>query len=98
MRNGARFQEIFGPSTLKDAYNAVTDKDRAEAWILHELNLEQRNIPAGTYPELPRQEGDGCCCNFIVEDAVQKQVYFFSRFVGASNYCNVPMNSTQNEK
>lgn len=80
----------LGPYTLNQAYKSVSPQEQAQAWILHELDLDNKRTPSNSYPEVQRQEGEGCCCNFVVEDAKQKQVYFFSRFVGASSKCGMP--------
>ena len=42
------------------------------------------------YPSLSYQdEGEGCCCNYVVHDRIHHQAYFFSRFVGAGEFCQV---------
>lgn len=90
---GRKFSGNMGPSTLKAAYKAMSPQIQQEAWLLHELNLEHPRNPPNIYENVPRQVGDGCCCNFVVEDAKQKEVYFFSRIVGASSSCKAPVKS-----
>ncbi|GMI24670.1 hypothetical protein TeGR_g13997 [Tetraparma gracilis] len=70
----------MGTSTLKDAYDAVPKDKRGTIRWLHEGQLK-----FGEYPELPRQKGTGCCCNYVVHDETDHKPYFWSRIVGSSH-------------
>lgn len=65
----------LGPSTLRDAYDQVPPAARGEVKLLQEDNLDTMT----DYADAPRQEGQGCCCNFIVHDPRDKIMYFYSR-------------------
>lgn len=75
-----------GPCTLRRAYDRTTAQERGVVRILRETNLESRPH-VRSYPNLTRQQGRGCCCNFVVHDDVMKDVYFFSRVSGSGEYC-----------
>jgi hypothetical protein len=72
----------LGPVTLLEALNAVPLSERGNTHLLTEIYLEN-----GTYPDLPRRDGVGCCCNYVVQDSSLKQVFFYSRIVGAGPFC-----------
>jgi len=65
--------ENVGPSTLRDAYDSVLNKTSGNdtlVRILNEVNLKKpkawrlkRHRNWLLYPDLPRQRGEGCCCN-----------------------------------
>jgi hypothetical protein len=91
---------LIGPSTLKDAYDRVMKKNNItsrsttvvheESLILTEINLEdQEGANSGLYPDLLRQNGTGCCCNYVVHDPSTQQPFFFSRIVGGSVRCQL---------
>lgn len=74
----------MGTSTLRYAYDSVPPEARNNTHILKEHNLEEmpaplKNITA--YRDFPRQNGFGCCCNYVVHDPDEKQVYFYSRLL-----------------
>jgi mannosyltransferase OCH1-like enzyme len=71
----------MGTSTLKDAHDAVPKDKRGTIRWLHEMHLKP-----GEYPELTRQEGTECCCNYVVHDETEHKPYFWSRIVG-SGHC-----------
>jgi hypothetical protein len=75
----------LGPVTLLEALNAVPVSERGKTHLLTEVGLTN-----GIYPELPRRDGVGCCCNFVVHDSNLKQVFFYSRIVGAGKFCQLP--------
>jgi hypothetical protein len=97
-QDNSAFRGNLGPVTLHSAYESSSREMQQKAWILHELNLDHPRNPPDIYKELPRQIGEGCCCNFVVEDAKQKQVYFFSRIVGASGTCKLANVSNESAK
>jgi hypothetical protein len=70
----------MGPSTLKDAHDAVPEDQRGTIRWLHEGQLKP-----GEYPELTRQKGTGCCCNYVVHDEREHTPYFWSRIVGSAH-------------
>ena len=76
----------IGCNSLKVAFDSVDVSERGEVRLLRELKLKSPRI----YPDLPRQEGKGCCCNYVVHDEFEGRVYFFSRIVGSSLYCEPP--------
>lgn len=78
----------MGPYTLKhafdDCYRAATER-LTNVYLLKELKLSP-----GVYDNLERRKGNGCCCNFVVQDQDQKQPYFYSRIVGSGGHCDFP--------
>lgn len=74
----------IGPSTLKDAYDAVNSEHLRGARLLQEMNLR---FNSASLPGLRRQGGSGCCCNYVVHDGSEREAYFFSRVAGAGEYC-----------
>jgi hypothetical protein len=80
----------LGPVTLIDA---VQDTPRAKLGNVHVL----KEIPLDDfpllYPDVPRREGEGCCCNHAVHDpdGPVPAVFFYSLIVGASSHCMPPM-------
>jgi hypothetical protein len=80
-------RDIIGPKTMRKAFNWLSNKDIGKFVLLQELNLEEPNVTM--YSDLPRQHGVGPgLCNYIVHDAKQQVVHFFSRIVGSSS-CKV---------
>jgi hypothetical protein len=93
--------DLIGPSTLKDACDRVMKENELsigssmvvneESLILTEINLEDKEgANSGLYPNLLRQNGSGCCCNYVVHDPSTQTPFFFSRIVGASVRCQLP--------
>lgn len=83
--NGTRtLQGDMGTSTLKDAYDIVRPRPDSVA-----LMQESRLVPSKH--NVPRQEGEGCCCNYVVHDE-HDHVHFYSRIVG-SNLCTLRRDS-----
>ena len=75
-----------GPCTLRSAYDSISSAEKDSVRILRESNLDSRKHH-NSYPNVTRQRGRGCCCNFVVHDDTLKEVYFFSRIVGAGRFC-----------
>lgn len=77
----------MGVSTMGDGYKAAAadPKEMGKVRILQEL----KNVPEveGYYADLPAQDGIGCCCQHIVHDPKERKVYFYSRIVGAGQFC-----------
>jgi len=83
----------FGPEKLAQAYSwwtgtAVMDglhrAEGRESFQFSYMFLEDSN------PEqygLSKRYGQGCCCNYLVGDRSSKKAVFYSRFVGASSFC-----------
>ena len=77
---------LVGPCTLRQAYDDAPARERGVAKLLRESNLDApRHLRR--YPGVPRQRGEGCCCNFAVHDDAAEEMYFFSRVVGAGEFC-----------
>ena len=85
-----------GTSTLKDAYDAVEDSKRGPSKLL----IETRNDinEKYFYPDVPKLDGVGCCCDQICHDPEEKIVYFYARIPGSSKYCQLnPAAAVANE-
>jgi len=82
-------RDLMGPGTLKRAYDNIVNNDSQNVSLGQTLLLQESNLESSTglYPDLERQGGMGCCCQFIVHD--WKRPYFWSRMVGASRRCAV---------
>mmetsp|Transcript_14214 Transcript_14214/g.30846 ORF Transcript_14214/g.30846 Transcript_14214/m.30846 type:complete len:620 (-) Transcript_14214:399-2258(-) len=74
----------LGRRSLKAAFDEVNPSETGDTYFLTELNLKR----SPTYPDLPRQLGKGCCCNFVAHDNAAKKVYLFSRIPGVTPYCD----------
>jgi len=72
------FRKYMGTSTLYDAYAAVAPEEREHAQLLHEMEL----LPS-MFPEVARQSGSGCCCNYVVGST--ETLHFFSRIPGTQH-------------
>jgi hypothetical protein len=83
-QNKLRGDIKLGPTTLLEAMNAVPLSERGKTHLLTEMHLAN-----GTYPDMPRRDGVGCCCNHVVQDSSLKQVFFYSRIVGAGKFCRL---------
>lgn len=85
----------LGPHKMEEAFNwwqSTEDKGKlAQSYIISETNSPE---PYG----VSRQVGKGCCCNFVVADKVSKKALFYSRFVGSSDFCNVPGEPSMGER
>jgi hypothetical protein len=80
----------LGPVTLLNAYEAMDPSVHEKAHLLYEMLLDDR--ATRLYPNIPKQDGVGCCCNFIVHDPfLSKKAYFYSRVVGAGKFCSEPL-------
>mmetsp|Transcript_20644 Transcript_20644/g.25536 ORF Transcript_20644/g.25536 Transcript_20644/m.25536 type:complete len:318 (-) Transcript_20644:248-1201(-) len=75
--------KLLGTETLKWAYDAVPYTKRGKVFLLEEIFLEPHR-----YPDLPRQKGYGCCCNFVVHNPELEIVHFYSRMVGPLERCS----------
>lgn len=75
----------MGTATLRDAFNETPEQQRGKTFLLNEVNLGSKPV----YKDFPRQNGTGCCCNFVV-DGPGDQIYFYSRIVGAGKFCGLP--------
>lgn len=83
---------LMGPRTLHAAYDALqySKVESSSHCLLEELDI-QRYEGGILYPNLKLQYGRGGDCNHIMHSVWEKEVYFFSRFVGASDYCLSPL-------
>ena len=67
---------------LRRATNATTAtstaSDRRSVQLLQEVNLHYHPWLA----HVPRQDGEGCCCDWVVHDPCSAAVPFYSRMVG----------------
>ena len=85
-----------GTSTLKDAYDAVEERKRGPSKLL----IETRNDVNEKYyyPDVPKVDGVGCCCDQICHDPEEKIAYFYARIPGSSKYCQLnPAAAVANE-
>lgn len=75
----------MGTSTMKMAIDAVSEEDRRDVKLLQEM----QNLPKfdDWYPGLPPQKGVGCCCDFIVHDPDERNVFFWSHVAGWGENC-----------
>lgn len=81
-RHPATKSEHMGPSTLKEAFDAIPDDMMdGEALILEEFFLDNRGA---RYPEMKRYEdNDWGACNAVVHDKLKRIVHFRSRVFGS---------------
>ena len=71
---------LMGTSVLKDAFDAVSEEERGDVYLLQEADKGDQ-----LYPDLPgwvpRREATGDCF-FILHDANAHVIYFYARIVG----------------
>ena len=80
-------QDLLGPATLRWAYDTLPKKKRGQVRFLKESFLDDTEH---LYPNYPRQNGTGCCCDWVVHDPTKKHVYAYSRIVTAKGFkCSV---------
>ena len=88
----------MGTTILFQAYQHAKQRKNDTAIgpvkLFQEANLEVKSTAAAIYPDnIPRQQGKGCCCNYIVYDPSsykQHCVHFYSRIplpAGLQKYC-----------
>jgi len=80
---------LLGTASLFTAYkefNELQDIDK-NFWSL-DLSLSEVRLNSGLYPSFPRHKGKGCCCDFVVHNEREKEIYFYSRIVGADPWCS----------
>jgi len=84
-----------GTSTLWDAYDAVDEATRGQSKLL----IETKNEANGEwyYPDIPKLDGVGCCCDQICHDPEEKVVYFYARVPGSGRYCELNPNKSSNK-
>ena len=78
--------QLVGQCTLQVAFDEVNEGERGAVRLLRESRLIGKDI----YPNVTRQNGRGCCCDYIVHDGELEEVYFYSRMVGAGSGCTTP--------
>jgi hypothetical protein len=79
---------MMGPKTLRTAYDILASKGEiGKDYFLEEMGL---HMHPDKYPDLPRQSDTHPNCNYIVHDAQEQVVYFYSRIVGSS-HCKAPV-------
>lgn len=78
-----------GTSTLKDAYDAIDEAKRGPSKLLVETKNTKENEAKGEwyYPDVPKLDGVGCCCDQICHDPEEKKAYFYARIPGSGKYC-----------
>ena len=76
-----------GTSTLKDAYDAVGESERGPSKLLIETKNDIKE--KYYYPDVPKLDGIGCCCDQICHDPEEKIAYFYARIPGSSKYCQL---------
>jgi hypothetical protein len=76
---GMTFGTHMGTGALFHAYNSIDDQDvRATTDTeMSEIRLSELN-----YPDVPRLDGLGCCCDIVVHSDRNREIYFYSHFVG----------------
>jgi len=92
----AKSSRWLGPHSMQKAAESwyggrvplgLSKKDGEKGHLEQSYLLEESKV--GTY-NVARQNGVGCCCNFVVGDSASHQALFYSRFMGSSDFCNLP--------
>jgi hypothetical protein len=80
----------LGPVAMGAAVQTVNAATSGNVHVLKEIPLDDFPL---LYPDVPRREGEGCCCNHAVHDpdGPVPAVFFYSLIVGASSHCMPPM-------
>lgn len=76
---------FVGPETMKMAYEETPERFHKSSILLLESRLE--NLGGEEYDAIPRQDGEGPNCNWVVHDPEKKRVYFYSRMIGSGKQC-----------
>ena len=78
------FKTLIGPEALRASYLQFYSKDESKFWP-SDMSLSEDHLDK-TYPRLYRR-GDQYDCRWIVRNATQDVIYFYSRFVGSGKLC-----------
>lgn len=76
----------LGAWALHSALARAPPGQKSQVLLLNEIALDRHPL----YDNLERQNGTGGGCNYAVEDPRTQRVVFFSRIVGAGQYCQDP--------
>ena len=78
---------LMGPKTFLEAFQRASPSEKAVSYLLSEINLESLNH---TKFKSKLRSGGGGSCNYVICDPPpqMKNIYFYTRFVGASRWCS----------
>ena len=79
----------MGTAALFQGYTKFVDGDDTlkKEWPI-DMNIAETLMTGDNYPDFPRHtNGKGCCCDYVVHNFTAKEIYFYSRIVGASGFC-----------
>ena len=84
---GKEFENSYLSSGfLFTSYKQFADNSTNKAeWPL-DTALEETRLSRWNYPSFPRLDGVGCCCDFVVHNKTERDIYFYSRIVGV-DFC-----------
>lgn len=85
-----KFHELLGPNSLYLSYKNFmaefgTEEYLMEQWPVDTM-LEESHLSHTQYHHIPYR-GQNFNCNYIVHNATQNEVYFYSRILGSSAEC-----------
>lgn len=96
------FRGWMGPGSLFAGYEQFVTETTTTSSIspLSSSQLEQKNkwpiemslaetlMTETNYPDFPRHvNGTGCCCDYVVHNFTARVIYFYSRILGAGDFC-----------
>jgi hypothetical protein len=75
---GRRFGSHMGTGALFHAYASLSMEEKG----MVDMTLAETQLSKFMYPDFPRLDGKGCCCDMVVHNSTDQQVYFYSHMVG----------------
>lgn len=86
-----RRYSLLGTKSLFEAYEKFLSSPQisSKEWPI-DMSLAEIHLKSNAkYIEFPRHGGQGCCCDYVVHNSTQEQIYFYSRIMGV-DYCRFP--------
>jgi hypothetical protein len=81
-----KFKTLMGPGSLFAAYKSLSTSERG----MVDMALTETKLNEFNYPDFPRHKnGTGCCCDIVVHNTTEREIYFYSRFVGSGPSCEI---------
>jgi hypothetical protein len=81
-----KFNTHMGTGSLFAAYNSLSTSERG----MVDMSLAETKLNQFIYPHFPRHKNaKGCCCDFVVHNTTEREIYFYSRFAGSGWNCDI---------
>ena len=82
-----KLESQLGPATLFKGYQQFERSSTylKQLWPI-DMTLAETYMNKRNYPNFPRNRGTGCCCDFVIHNFTERDIYFYSRIPGASKH------------